>query len=245
VVGKATGEYMTGVAKKAYFLGPNYQAGWDWIGGGKSGFKGTIVNERFFPITTLDFSSEIAQVRASGADGLYAFMVGSGLVAFVKQYDQSGIKARAPLYGGMYLADDLVFDAEGDAALGIVMSTHWYSKMDNPSNARFVASFRAKYGRNPAMYAQQQYDAIMLIDNAVMQVNGKIEDKAAFRNALRQARFQSTRGSFRFGNNQFPIQDFYMVKVAKNADGRLEHQLIGQAMKDAQDSFHDQCPMKW
>ena len=37
--------------------------------------------------------------------------------------------------------------------------------------------------------------------------------------AMRKADFRSTRGNFRFNNNQFPIQDFYVAKVVK--DGKL------------------------
>jgi branched-chain amino acid transport system substrate-binding protein len=95
------------------------------------------------------------------------------------------------------------------------------------------------------MYAQQQYDTMMLIDSAVRAVKGNIEDKPAFRAALRKADFQSTRGKFRFNNNHYPIQDFYVVKVVKNAKGDLEHELLGKVLEDVKDPYAEKCAMKW
>jgi branched-chain amino acid transport system substrate-binding protein len=242
---QAIGAELSRSSKRVYFIGANYQAGWDWVNGAKSQYKGSVAGEKFVPLNTQDFSADLAQIRSSRPDGVYAFMVGPALIAFVKQYDQAGLKRTAPLYSGLFLSDDLLFKAQGDAAVGLMLSTHWYPKMDNPANKKFVASFNEKYGRNPAMYAQQQYDAMMLIDSAVRAVKGNIEDKDAFRAALRKADFASTRGKFRFNNNHYPIQDFYVVKVVKNAKGELEHELVGKVLEDVRDPHASKCSMKW
>jgi len=241
----AIGAHMSKVAKKVYFLGANYQAGWDWVKGAIGTFKGKTAAKRFVPLGTVDFSSVVAQIRSSKADGVYAFVVGSALVAFVKQYDRSGMKRNVPLYSGMFLADDLTFKAQGKSAIGLVLSTHWYPNMDNAANKKFTTTFRSMYGRNPAMYAQQQYDAFMLIDSAVRAVKGKIENKKAFRTALRAANFQSTRGKFSFNNNHFPVQDYFIVKVVKNSKGKLEHKLVATALKDFKDPYAGKCAMRW
>ena len=39
-----------------------------------------------------------------------------------------------------------------------------------------------------------------------------------------KADFQSVRGNFKFGPNQHPVQDWYALKVEKDADGTLGHQ---------------------
>jgi branched-chain amino acid transport system substrate-binding protein len=242
---RAVGDYLSRTKKRVYFIGANYQAGWDFVNGAKSAYTGTVAGEKFVPLNTLDFSGELAQIRAARPDAVYAFMVGPALIGFVKQYDQAGLKRTASLHGGIFLGDDMTFKAQGDAALDLVLSTHWYPKMDNPASKKFVQSFREKYGRNPAVYAQQQYDAMMLIDSAVRAVKGNVEDKAAFRAALRKADFQSTRGKFRFNNNHYPIQDFYTVKVVKSPEGELEHELVGKGLQDVEDPYAKDCPMKW
>jgi len=72
----------------------------------------------------------------------------------------------------------------------------------------------------PATYAFQAYDAALLIDGAVRQVQGNevqgnVANKDALRAALMKADFKSLRGGFKFNANHYPIQDFYLVKVAK------------------------------
>jgi branched-chain amino acid transport system substrate-binding protein len=93
--------------------------------------------------------------------------------------------------------------------------------------------------------AAMGYDTIMLIAGAVADTKGKIEDKDAFRAALRKASFQSVRGPFKFNQNHFPIQNYYLNQVAKDADGKLYNKLLGVAIKDSVDAFHQQCTMKW
>ena len=38
---------------------------------------------------------------------------------------------------------------------------------------------------------------------------------------MMKADFKSLRGDFRFNTNHYPIQDFYLVKVAKRPDGKV------------------------
>ena len=89
-----------------------------------------------------------------------------------------------------------------------------------------------------------QYDAIKLLDHAVAKVKGKIEDKDAFRAALRKADFHSIRGPFRFNNNHFPIQNVYISDVEKDGHGGMKLALKAIIAKNWQDDVHQECPMK-
>jgi branched-chain amino acid transport system substrate-binding protein len=40
------------------------------------------------------------------------------------------------------------------------------------------------------------------------------------------------------------VQNFYLQDVVKDADGALSLKTVATIVKDAQDSFHDKCPMK-
>ena len=51
-------------------------------------------------------------------------------------------------------------------------------------------------------------------------------------------------GSFRYGNNHFPIESFYLQDVVKDGDGQLSLKTVSTIVKDDQDRFHDKCPMK-
>ena len=242
----AVGKYMSdkGV-KSAFFVGADYQAGYEHVGAAMKYFKGKAIGPVYTPLTQLDFAPEMARIRAEKPDAVFAFLVGAGGVAFVKQYAQAGLQNQIPFYTEDPVANPLTFPAQGDAAVGLIMGTNWTADLDNPANKKFVAAFTAKYNRLPATFAALGYDSVKLINSAVKEVGGKIENKDAVRAALRKANFQSVRGSFKFNNNHYPIQDLYIMEVKKDEKGTLKAVLKDTAVKDWQDPYHQECPMKW
>ena len=116
--------------------------------------------------------------------------------------------------------------------------------MDNPENRRFVADFQKEYGRLPSLYASQGYDAAGLMDAAVRDVQGKVEDKAALRKALEAKRFKSVRGDFRFNSNHYPVQNYYLRVIGKDASGRVTNKSMGTIFTNHPDAYVGQCRMK-
>jgi branched-chain amino acid transport system substrate-binding protein len=242
----AAGLYMTNQGyKRVFFLAADYQAGKEHVEAAIKYFKGEAVGPVYTPLSQLDFAPEIARIRAEKPDAVYSFLVGAGGIAFSKQYSQGGLMGQTPFVTEDPVANPLTFPAQGDAALGIVMATNWHIGLDNAANKKFVGTFRAKYNRDPATFAALGYDAVKAIDGAVRGVNGDIENKDALRASMRKANFDSVRGKFKFNNNQFPIQDLFMMEVAKDANGGLTSRLKEVVIKDWQDPLHTQCPMKW
>jgi branched-chain amino acid transport system substrate-binding protein len=231
--------------KKLYLMAPNYRAGKDALAGVKRYFKGQIVGEVYTKINQPDYAAELAQLRAAKPEGVFVFYPGGMGINFVKQYAQAGLKTEIQLFTTAFTTAQMVLPAMGDAALGVLNSSFWSHDLDNPVNKRFVAEFKATYGRLPSLFAAQGYDAALLIDSAVRSVDGNLEAKDALREALRKADFESVRGQFRFNQNQFPIQNFYIRKVVKDADGTLTTKIEGVAFKDHADAYQPECPMKW
>jgi branched-chain amino acid transport system substrate-binding protein len=93
------------------------------------------------------------------------------------------------------------------------------------------------------VFASQGYDAAMLIDAAVRDGNGKIEDKAAFRRALEAATFKSVRGNFKLNKNHFPIQAYYLRQVVKDAAGKITNKTLGTILNDHDDPYAANCTM--
>jgi branched-chain amino acid transport system substrate-binding protein len=58
-----------------------------------------------------------------------------------------------------------------------------------------------------------------------------IEDKDAFRSALRHVQFPAIRGPFKFDTNQYPIQNIYLTKVVKDPDGGMRLALKATALE--------------
>jgi branched-chain amino acid transport system substrate-binding protein len=237
------GKYMTenGV-KNGYFMGMDYQAGWDHTKAVIYNFGGTVVNEVYTPTTQLDFSAELSQLRAAKPDAAYAFYVGGAAIAFLKQYSQAGLQDEIPLYSMTAMSDPTLFKAQGDAALGLITGTHWNEQFDIPENKEFVANYREAYGHTPSTYAASQYDAVILLDAAIKQAGG-FKDRDALRAALKAAPFKSVRGAFAFNTNQFPIQNIYMQQVEKDASDEMYQKLLGMAAADVKDPYFQDCSM--
>ncbi len=228
--------------KRAYIMAPNYQAGKDSLAGFKRYFKGEIVDEVYAPLTSLDFSAELAKIAAARPDVVFAFMPGGLGVNLVKQWSQAGLQGKIPFLSA-FTVDESTLPAQQDAAVGLFGGMTWAPNMDNPQTKKFVADYEAAYKIVPGSYAMQAYDAALLIDAAVKAAGGA-GDKDKLRAALKKAEFTSLRGKFKFNTNGFPIQDFYLVKVAKRADGKFQTEIAQKVFTDYADPHAKDCGLK-
>ena len=237
---EAMGKYATTSGyKKAFILAPNYPAGQDALTGFKRFFKGELAGELYTKLGQTDYAAEIAQIRASGADAVYFFLPGGMGIAFMKQYAQSGVGI--PVLAPGFAMDQDVLGAIGDSALGVYNASQWSPDLDNAANKAFVEAFKAKYGRIPSIFASQGYDTAKLILSAAKKAS--VKDKDAFRAALKEADFESTRGAFKFGSNNHPIQTIYVRKVIKNGDGELTNETVGVIFENHEDAYAKDCQM--
>jgi branched-chain amino acid transport system substrate-binding protein len=229
--------------KTALLLAPNYQAGRDALAGFERYFKGSVLDEIYVPLGTLDFSAEIARIAAAQPDAIFVFLPGGMGVNFVKQVRQAGLNDKVKFLSA-FTVDEATLPAQKDAAIGLYGGSNWAPDLDTPQNRAFVEAYEQAYGIVPASYAFEAYDAALLIDSAVKQNNGSTADKDALRAALKKADFKSLRGNFKFNNNHFPIQDFYLVQVAKRPDGKYQTEIAKTVFTDFGDSYAMNCPMK-
>ncbi len=233
--------------KSLYIMAPNYAAGKNMVAGVERTFKGKILGKDFTKWgkdAQLDFSAELAKAKSSNAEGIFVFYPGKAGGAFIKQYQQAGLQGKIPLYT-VFTVDSIALPklqkAKMDGVLGSENTQFWGPDLDTPANNRFVADFKKKYGRYPSFYAAQSYDTIMLIKSAVDAVNGDTSKMDAMRKAMKSASFPSVRGKFTYGNNHMPIQNFYLRKVVKDADGVWTTKITKTVYKNHQDVYAKDC----
>ena len=242
---EAAGKYATEKGfKNVYLIAPNDQAGKDSLAGFKRFFNGKIADEVYTNLGQLDYSAELAQVRAAKPDAIYVFLPGGMGINFIKQFVAAGLTKDMQLALPGFGSDQDIIRAVGEPMLGLFDTAHWALDIDNAANKKFVAEFEKEYKRLPSLFASQGYDAAQLIDAAIRDVNGRIEDKEAVRNALKAARFQSVRGPFKFNTNQYPIQNYYLRVVGKDSQGRLVNKTVSTVFKDHGDAYVQDCKMQ-
>ena len=244
---EAAGEFANSKGyKSAFLIAPNYPAGKDALTGFKRMYKGNIVSETYSKLNQLDYSAELAQMRAAHADAVYAFLPGGMGINFIKQFVASGLSKDMQLIVPGFVSDQDVVRAVGEPMLGIFDTAHWAYDLDNDANRKFVAAFEKEFNRIPTVFAEQGYTTALVIDAAVRSVKGKIEDEAAFRKAVMAspARFKSPRGDWKFAHNGTPVQDYYLRVVAKDNKGRIVNKKIGTVMNAHVDFWAKECKMK-
>ena len=225
--------------KNVYLLAPNYPAGKEALTGFKLKYKGAVAGELYTALNQLDFAPTITQARASNADAVFAFYPGGFGINFIKQYAQAGLKGTLPLITSSTV-DGTTLPAIGDAALGISGGAPWGTDLDNPANRAFVSAFESTYHYTPSTYAAYSYDAARLLDGA-FKAAGPNGDKDALIAAMARAPFDSVRGRFSFGNNHYPIEDFYRTEVVKDAQGKPMIATREVVLPQLHDPYGDAC----
>jgi branched-chain amino acid transport system substrate-binding protein len=236
---EAAGSYANSAGyANSFILAPNYPAGQDALTGYKRMYEGELAGEVFTQLGQTDYAAEIAQIRASDADSVFFFLPGGMGISFLKQYANSGVDI--PVVGPAFSFDQGILQAVGDAALGVVNTSQWSKDIDNPTNAAFVESFQAEYKRLPSLYASQGFDTANLLLSALAVAHPDNAD--AFRDALRAADFDSTRGDFEFGSNHHPVQTIYAREVIKEGDV-FTNKIIAIALENHADAYAALCEM--
>ncbi len=241
------GQYAAqNLGKRAAVVASNYVAGKQMGGAFADGFRkagGTVVDEQWPAMGTADFASVMTKLRGlDNVDVVWNFIPGSGTVNFINQYAQARLK---PLQAGPQSnADEFFFDALKDNALGVIGSGHYVSGMNTPRNQAFVAAYKKRYNRAPAAVDVAGYDSMRLIIETVKRMNGNLSDRKAVRQAMVTVDVDSPRGFFRIdpkdGN---VIQNIYITKVVKRANGAYGHDVLGtfEKVQDPDDS----CKLSW
>jgi branched-chain amino acid transport system substrate-binding protein len=226
--------------KRVYVMVPNYQAGKDSVAGFKLDYKGDIIEESYVPLGTLDFQVELSKIASLKPDAVFTFMPGGMGVSLVKQYRQAGLADKIPVLSA-FTVDESTLPAQQDAAVGMFGGANWAPNLDNPQNKKFVASYEGAYNSVPGTYAMQGYDTALLIDSAVKALKGDLSNKETMAAALKKAEFTSVRGAFKFNVNGYPIQDFYLTKVAKRPDGKFQTEIVEKVFENYGDRYAKEC----
>ena len=235
--------------KSLYVMVPNYAAGKNMAAGVERTFNGTVVGKdltKWGKDKQLDFSAELAKAKASGADGLFIFYPGSAGGAFIKQYQQAGLRESLPLYT-VFTVDSISLPkfqaAKMQGVFGSKSTMFWGPDLDNPANRKFVGDFKAKHGGYPSFYAAQSYDSIMLIDSALRATGGDLGDADALRAAMEKADYASVRGAYTYGKNHLPVQNFYLREVVADADGNWTTKVVETVYENHQDTYVGACKL--
>ena len=186
---------------------------------------GKVVQKLWSPLNVADYGSYISQIKPN-VDAVFAAFAGGNGIKFLKQYNEYGMKAKIPVLGAMTTVDEGILKSMGDEALGVI-SAGWYAaSIDNADNKRFVQSINRDYQQDPGYYSMGAYGAALMLEQALKEVKGKIEDKAAFMAALRNVQLSNDpRGKISLDALGNPVMDIHVRKVERK-NGKLTNTVV-------------------
>ncbi len=223
--------------RKIVVMAPDYAAGHEKANGFMAGFKaagGEIVQEIYPGLGTSDYGPFLTRIK--DADAVWAHFSGNDSIAFVKQYDEYGLKGTIPLLTSGDCVDESSLPAQGDAAVGIISALHYSAALDTRENREFVSAYTDKYGEEPNMFAEQGYVAAKLIVTALEAVNGDLTDTDRLMSEIKRVEFTAPRGPFKFDpRTQNVIFNTYIRRVEKK-DGKIINSVI-ETIPDTSDQW--------
>ncbi len=215
--------------RRVAVIASDYAFAWEVVGGFQKTFEdagGQVVQKLWAPLGAMDLAPYIARLRRD-VDAVFTMIAGAPTIQFFKQYQDAGLTGKIPLIGGGPAVDEALLPQMGDEALGVMTPLIYSAALDTPANRRFVAAYRAKFGKVPSYFSETNYTSGRWIAEAVKAVGGKVEDREAFLAALRRVEIpDAIRGPVKLDDRGNPIQNVYFRKVERNKDGELQNTVI-------------------
>ena len=184
---------------------------------------GKVLDEIYVPLDagSADFEKTIVEIGRLKPDVIFSTVVGRSTSVFYEAYLRAGFDP-----GKMPIASLTTSEAEvalmaPKAAAGHITAAPFFSVLDTPAAARFVADFRARFGADAIVTAAAEaaYFQVMLVAHAIEQVD--TDEPEAVRAALGDVEFEAPQGRVRIDatNNH----TYLWPRVAKlDANGRFD-----------------------
>jgi branched-chain amino acid transport system substrate-binding protein len=226
----AMGEYAAKVLKynRVAVIADDFAFGHETVGGFQRTFEengGKVVQKLWSPLNVADYGTYISQIKPD-VDAVFAGFAGGNGIKFLKQYKEYGLQGKIPVLASMTTVDEGILKSMGDEALGVI-SAGWYSAtVNNANNKKFVAEMNRDYKSDPGYYSVGAYGAALMLEQALKDVKGKIEDKQAFMAALRKVQITNDpRGKLTLDALGQPVMDIYIRKVERK-NGKLVNTVL-------------------
>jgi branched-chain amino acid transport system substrate-binding protein len=202
--------------KKIVTIAADYAFGYETVGGFQTAFEdcgGKIIQKIWPPLGAKDFGPFIPTIKGD-ADAVFSLMVGPMPAQFIKQMRGAGFKK--PIIGGGTSYDEFVLPFMGDEAIGDVSALHYSAALQTPENEAFVKAYRAKFGKVPSYYSENNYTTAMWLDEALKKTGGKWPGPEELIKVMVGIKLDKTpRGPVSFDDMRNPVQNIYIKKVEK------------------------------
>ena len=205
---------------------------------------GGNVTERIWPpLGEKDYSSYISQIPED-VDGLYVGVGGTGLISFIKQYEQQrGEIDTKKMMGNVFWPDPLVLKEVGDRLVGGVTAGPTSGDSTDPAAKQYVGEIKSAYPDMAplasSVFVYHYYIASEALALALEEVNGDISGgQKKLQEALADVEFDAAYGHIALDENRSAISNNYVQRVVpdQNGDGSPDVKTI-RVIEDTDQQF--------
>lgn len=197
---------------------------------------GEVIDSLRVPLQNPDFAPFLQRVKDSKPDAVFIFVPSGAGTAFMKQFDERGLrKDGIQLIGTGDVLDDDLLPSMGPEALGIVTSQHYSAAHDSPENKKYVEAFR-KISNNtmrPNFMSVGGYDGMNLIYKALEKAGPNATGDQLLA-AMKGMSWTSPRGPISVDADTRDIVQNVYIRRSEMVDGEI-YNVEFETFKDVKD----------
>jgi urea transport system substrate-binding protein len=155
---------------------------------------GNLMGEEYTPLGHTEYSTVINKIKASKADIVFNSLNGDSNVAFFKQLRAAGITPKDIPTMSVSIAEDEIRGIGTENLVGHLAVWNYFMSMDTAENKKFVAAYKAKYGKDRVTDdpIEANYFGVYLWAKAVEKAGNP--DPRKVREAVRGLQFMAPEG---------------------------------------------------
>ncbi|RXH39190.1 transporter substrate-binding domain-containing protein [Bradyrhizobium zhanjiangense] len=219
----------TRVGKRAFCVGSNYI--WAWENNrifreALAARGGTVLAERYLSVGDTEVDQVIAAIIDQRPDFVFNNLIGTSAYAFFRAFRDAcrarGIDQAAEIpVASCTLSEPELPEIGPDAVDGHLSSSVYFSSLNSPENAAFIAAYTRSFPEGPVSSADAEasYVAVKLLASALSQAG--TDDARTVRAAVADQRLRAPQGEVRIDRQTFHA--WLTPRIGRSvADGQFE-----------------------
>ena len=205
--------------RKAAIFAMDYAWGYEVAGGLQRSFEdagGKVVQKVWTPMVTQDYGPYVTNLKRD-VDGIFEVVTGAATLRFLKALRVSGHNWQ--VIGPGQITEESFHPALGDDGVGAYSVQCYSAVLQNPANIKFREKVRKLLKKDPGMFLATNYTAADWIVRAIKAVNGDVENKDKFLQAIRSIEIpDSIQGPLKLDKYGAIIGNQYIRRMEKKGD---------------------------
>jgi len=193
-----------------------FKEAWEKLNG-----PGSIVAFESFTTKDADFSSQLTNIKKSGAQVLFTPQYYNEVALIVQQAHELGFNA--PIVGSDSWGSSETVELCGKDCYGLFFSTHYAAAGAKGATKAFIDRYQKKHGYVPDDVAALTWDALGIVQKAIQSIGkltGNIEkDRKAVRDAMAKVKeYAGITGKMTFTEDGDPVKCAVIVRISEKGE---------------------------